>query len=137
MLICFDLAVAKFPGQELTSPLTRFLHPFIASHSECVLFGKLCANIRIELGLLMSVTGTCRDQCCGWEGNTVLRLSVSNEGVRHTVFLLISIKLSEDSVQKKMSSLCMELMKLRTKRDAKEKVSCFVLCSIDLFRDCQ
>lgn len=52
-------------------------------------------------------------------------------------FLLISIKLSEDSVQKKMSSLCMELMKLRTKRDAKEKVSCFVLCSIDLFRDCQ
>ena len=52
MLICFDLAVAEFPGQELTSPLTRFLHPFIASHSECVLFGKLCANIRIELGLL-------------------------------------------------------------------------------------
>uniref|UniRef100_A0A8C9FFC7 Hyaluronan mediated motility receptor n=1 Tax=Pavo cristatus TaxID=9049 RepID=A0A8C9FFC7_PAVCR len=34
---------------------------------------------------------------------------------------LLKSKLSEDSVQKKMSSLCMELMKLRNKRDAKEK----------------
>uniref|UniRef100_A0A8V0Y3C0 Hyaluronan mediated motility receptor n=1 Tax=Gallus gallus TaxID=9031 RepID=A0A8V0Y3C0_CHICK len=36
---------------------------------------------------------------------------------------LLKSKLSEDSVQKKMSSLCMELMKLRTKRDAKEKTA--------------
>ncbi|NXX83256.1 HMMR protein, partial [Urocolius indicus] len=34
---------------------------------------------------------------------------------------LLKSKLSEDGVQKKMSSLCMELMKLRNKRDAKEK----------------
>ncbi|XP_056205052.1 hyaluronan mediated motility receptor isoform X2 [Falco biarmicus] len=32
-------------------------------------------------------------------------------------------KLSEDGMQKKMSSLCMELMKLRNKRDAKEKTA--------------
>ncbi|XP_021265925.1 hyaluronan mediated motility receptor [Numida meleagris] len=36
---------------------------------------------------------------------------------------LLKSKLSEDSVQKKMSSLCMELMKLRNKRDAKEKTA--------------
>ncbi|KFQ67466.1 Hyaluronan mediated motility receptor, partial [Phaethon lepturus] len=36
---------------------------------------------------------------------------------------LLKSKLSEDAVQKKMSSLCMELMKLRNKRDAKEKTT--------------
>ncbi|NXP51366.1 HMMR protein, partial [Heliornis fulica] len=34
---------------------------------------------------------------------------------------LLKSKLSEDGMQKKMSSLCVELMKLRNKRDAKEK----------------
>ncbi|NWH64624.1 HMMR protein, partial [Geococcyx californianus] len=34
---------------------------------------------------------------------------------------VLKSKLSEDSMQKKMSSLCMELMKLRNQRDAKEK----------------
>ncbi|XP_053936030.1 hyaluronan mediated motility receptor isoform X2 [Cuculus canorus] len=34
---------------------------------------------------------------------------------------VLKSKLSEDGVQKKMSSLCMELMKLRNQRDAKEK----------------
>lgn len=37
-------------------------------------------------------------------------------------FIFFSNELSEDGVQKKMSSLCMELMKLRNMRDAKEKV---------------
>ncbi|NXF97288.1 HMMR protein, partial [Eubucco bourcierii] len=36
---------------------------------------------------------------------------------------ILKSKLSEDGVQKKMSSLCMELMKLRNKRDAKEKTA--------------
>ncbi|XP_010019767.1 PREDICTED: hyaluronan mediated motility receptor, partial [Nestor notabilis] len=36
---------------------------------------------------------------------------------------LLKSKLSEDGVQKKMSSLCMELMKLRNQRDAKEKTA--------------
>ncbi|NXY86566.1 HMMR protein, partial [Alcedo cyanopectus] len=36
---------------------------------------------------------------------------------------LLKSKLSEDGVQKKMSSLCMELMKLRNRRDAKEKTA--------------
>ncbi|XP_030359661.1 hyaluronan mediated motility receptor isoform X2 [Strigops habroptila] len=36
---------------------------------------------------------------------------------------LLKSKLSEDGAQKKMSSLCMELMKLRNKRDAKEKTA--------------
>ncbi|XP_032053097.1 hyaluronan mediated motility receptor isoform X1 [Aythya fuligula] len=36
---------------------------------------------------------------------------------------LLKSKLCEDGVQKKMSSLCMELMKLRNKRDAKEKTA--------------
>ncbi|NWS29218.1 HMMR protein, partial [Polioptila caerulea] len=36
---------------------------------------------------------------------------------------LLKSKLSEDGVQKKMSSLCMELMKLRNMRDAKEKTA--------------
>ncbi|XP_068273334.1 hyaluronan mediated motility receptor isoform X2 [Nyctibius grandis] len=36
---------------------------------------------------------------------------------------LLKSKLSEDGVQKKMSSLCMELMKLRNERDAKEKTA--------------
>ncbi|XP_049685070.1 hyaluronan mediated motility receptor isoform X4 [Accipiter gentilis] len=36
---------------------------------------------------------------------------------------LLKSKLSEDGMQKKMSSLCMELMKLRNKRDAKEKIA--------------
>ncbi|NWX08730.1 HMMR protein, partial [Caloenas nicobarica] len=36
---------------------------------------------------------------------------------------LLKSKLSEDDVQKKMSSLCMELMKLRNMRDAKEKTA--------------
>ncbi|NXF16515.1 HMMR protein, partial [Rhodinocichla rosea] len=43
----------------------------------------------------------------------LLELTRSNE--------LLKSKLSEDGVQKKMSSLCMELMKLRNMRDAKEK----------------
>lgn len=66
-----------------------------------------------------------RDQCCGWEGDTFLKDCVrsnSYEGVMLSGFIFISNKLSEDGVQKKMSSLCMELMKLRNKRDAKEKV---------------
>ncbi|XP_010124420.1 PREDICTED: hyaluronan mediated motility receptor, partial [Chlamydotis macqueenii] len=45
----------------------------------------------------------------------LLELTRSNE--------LLKSKLSEDGVQKKMSSLCMELMKLRNKRDAKEKTA--------------
>ncbi|NXC73135.1 HMMR protein, partial [Anhinga anhinga] len=36
---------------------------------------------------------------------------------------LLKSKLSEDGVQKKMSSLCTELMKLRNQRDAKEKTA--------------
>ncbi|XP_009703523.1 PREDICTED: hyaluronan mediated motility receptor, partial [Cariama cristata] len=36
---------------------------------------------------------------------------------------LLKSKLSEDGMQKKMSSLCMELMKLRNKKDAKEKTA--------------
>ncbi|NWV08187.1 HMMR protein, partial [Ptilonorhynchus violaceus] len=36
---------------------------------------------------------------------------------------LLKSKMSEDGVQKKMSSLCMELMKLRNMRDAKEKTA--------------
>ncbi|NWS57461.1 HMMR protein, partial [Chunga burmeisteri] len=36
---------------------------------------------------------------------------------------LLKSKLSEDGMQKKMSSLCMELMKLRNKKDAKEKTT--------------
>ncbi|EOA94736.1 Hyaluronan mediated motility receptor, partial [Anas platyrhynchos] len=36
---------------------------------------------------------------------------------------LLKSKLCEDGVQKKMSSLCMELMKLRNMRDAKEKTA--------------
>ncbi|NXS00144.1 HMMR protein, partial [Oxylabes madagascariensis] len=43
----------------------------------------------------------------------LLELTRSNE--------LLKSKLCEDGVQKKMSSLCMELMKLRNMRDAKEK----------------
>ncbi|NXT97691.1 HMMR protein, partial [Buphagus erythrorhynchus] len=43
----------------------------------------------------------------------LLEITRSNE--------LLKSKLSEDGVQKKMSSLCMELMKLRNMRDAKEK----------------
>ncbi|NWX28665.1 HMMR protein, partial [Notiomystis cincta] len=45
----------------------------------------------------------------------LLELTRSNE--------LLKSKLSEDGVQKKMSSLCMELMKLRNMRDAKEKTA--------------
>ncbi|XP_033923143.1 hyaluronan mediated motility receptor isoform X2 [Melopsittacus undulatus] len=36
---------------------------------------------------------------------------------------LLKSKLSEDGTQKKMSSLCLELMKLRNQRDAKEKTA--------------
>ncbi|KAM8994292.1 hyaluronan mediated motility receptor isoform 1-T1 [Ara ararauna] len=36
---------------------------------------------------------------------------------------LLKSKLSEDGMQKKMSSLCLELMKLRNQRDAKEKTA--------------
>ncbi|NWI18747.1 HMMR protein, partial [Crypturellus soui] len=36
---------------------------------------------------------------------------------------LLKSKLSEDGMQKKMSSLCLELMKLRNKRDVKEKTA--------------
>ncbi|NXC84891.1 HMMR protein, partial [Cercotrichas coryphoeus] len=45
----------------------------------------------------------------------LLEITRSNE--------LLKSKLSEDGVQKKMSSLCMELMKLRNMRDAKEKTA--------------
>ncbi|XP_039237841.1 hyaluronan mediated motility receptor-like [Pipra filicauda] len=45
----------------------------------------------------------------------LLELKRSNE--------LLKSKLSEDGVQKKMSSLCMKLMKLRNVRDAKEKTA--------------
>ncbi|XP_058704329.1 hyaluronan mediated motility receptor isoform X2 [Poecile atricapillus] len=45
----------------------------------------------------------------------LLELTRSNE--------LLKSKLSDDGVQKKMSSLCMELMKLRNMRDAKEKTA--------------
>ncbi|NWI75850.1 HMMR protein, partial [Dryoscopus gambensis] len=45
----------------------------------------------------------------------LLELTRSNE--------LLKSKLSEDGAQKKMSSLCMELMKLRNMRDAKEKTA--------------
>lgn len=48
--------------------------------------------------------------------------SNSEKGITPGGFILFSNKLSEDGVQKKMSSLCMELMKLRNMRDAKEKV---------------
>lgn len=61
------------------------------------------------------------------------------EAVMLIDLLFISNKLCEDGVQKKMSSLCMELMKLRNKRDAKEKVSCLALHGIitELFRNFQ
>ncbi|TRZ22150.1 hypothetical protein HGM15179_005054 [Zosterops borbonicus] len=45
----------------------------------------------------------------------LLELTRSNE--------LLKSKLSEDGVQKKMSSLCMELLKLRNMRDTKEKTA--------------
>ncbi|NXQ59919.1 HMMR protein, partial [Anthoscopus minutus] len=45
----------------------------------------------------------------------LLELKRSNE--------LLKSKLSDDGVQKKMSSLCMELMKLRNMRDTKEKTA--------------
>uniref|UniRef100_A0A8C3V204 Hyaluronan-mediated motility receptor C-terminal domain-containing protein n=1 Tax=Catharus ustulatus TaxID=91951 RepID=A0A8C3V204_CATUS len=45
----------------------------------------------------------------------LLEITRSNE--------LLKSKLSEDGLQKKMSSLCMELMKLRNMRDAKEKTA--------------
>ncbi|NXD27687.1 HMMR protein, partial [Spelaeornis formosus] len=45
----------------------------------------------------------------------LLELTRSNE--------LLKSKLSDDGVQKKMSSMCMELMKLRNMRDAKEKTA--------------
>ncbi|NWR42685.1 HMMR protein, partial [Regulus satrapa] len=45
----------------------------------------------------------------------LLEITRSNE--------LLKSKLSEDGVQKKMSSLCMELMKLRNMRDTKEKTA--------------
>ncbi|NXN99557.1 HMMR protein, partial [Rhinopomastus cyanomelas] len=45
----------------------------------------------------------------------LLELTRSNE--------LLKSKLSEDVVQKKMSSLCVELMKLRNQRDTKEKTA--------------
>ncbi|NXR25111.1 HMMR protein, partial [Cinclus mexicanus] len=45
----------------------------------------------------------------------LLEITRSNE--------LLKSKLSEDGAQKKMSSLCMELMKLRNMRDAKEKTA--------------
>lgn len=48
--------------------------------------------------------------------------SNSYKGIMLSGFIFFSNKLSEDGVQKKMSSLCMELMKLRNMRDAKEKV---------------
>lgn len=48
--------------------------------------------------------------------------SKSYKGVTLSGFFFFSNELSEDGVQKKMSSLCMELMKLRNMRDAKEKV---------------
>lgn len=51
----------------------------------------------------------------------------SDERIMLIGFIFLSNKLSEDGMQKKMSSLCLELMKLRNQRDAKEKVWPFVL----------
>jgi len=63
-------------------------------------------------------------------GETLLEGRVKSnacEGVTLSDFLFISDQLSADGTQKKMSSLCMELMKLRNKRCAKEKVGAFAL----------
>lgn len=51
--------------------------------------------------------------------------SNSYKGITLSGFIFFSNKLSEDGVQKKMSSLCMELLKLRNMRDTKEKVRPF------------
>ncbi|NXI39513.1 HMMR protein, partial [Galbula dea] len=67
---------------------------------------KLSATVQEKTSLLANVA-CLRKQ--------LLELTRTNE--------LLKSKLSEDGMQKKMSSLCMELMKLRNKRDAKEKTA--------------
>ncbi|NXL66584.1 HMMR protein, partial [Chordeiles acutipennis] len=67
---------------------------------------KLSAAVQEKTSLLANVA-CLRKQ--------LLELTRTNE--------LLKSKLSEDGVQKKMSSLCVELMKLRNKRDAKEKTA--------------
>ncbi|XP_010189682.1 PREDICTED: hyaluronan mediated motility receptor, partial [Mesitornis unicolor] len=67
---------------------------------------KLSAAVQEKTSLLASVA------CLKKQ---LLELTRTNE--------LLKSKLCEDGVQKKMSSLCMELMKLRSKRDAKEKTA--------------
>uniref|UniRef100_A0A8C8BGT6 Hyaluronan mediated motility receptor n=1 Tax=Otus sunia TaxID=257818 RepID=A0A8C8BGT6_9STRI len=67
---------------------------------------KLSATVQEKTSLLANVA------CLKKQ---LLELTRTNE--------LLKSKLSEDGVQKKMSSLCMELMKLRNKRDAKEKTA--------------
>ncbi|NWS65506.1 HMMR protein, partial [Crotophaga sulcirostris] len=65
---------------------------------------KLSAAVQEKTSLLANVASLKKQ---------LLELSRTNE--------VLKSKLSEDGVQKKMSSLCMELMKLRNQRDAKEK----------------
>ncbi|XP_021144815.2 hyaluronan mediated motility receptor isoform X2 [Columba livia] len=65
---------------------------------------KLSATVQEKTSLLANVA------CLKKQ---LLELTRANE--------LLKSKVSEDDVQKKMSSLCMELMKLRNMRDAKEK----------------
>ncbi|XP_074958210.1 hyaluronan mediated motility receptor isoform X2 [Phalacrocorax aristotelis] len=65
---------------------------------------KLSAAVQEKTSLLANVASLKKQ---------LLELTRTNE--------LLKSKLSEDGVQKKMSSLCMELMKLRNQRDAKEK----------------
>ncbi|KGL72637.1 Hyaluronan mediated motility receptor, partial [Tinamus guttatus] len=67
---------------------------------------KLTAAVQEKTSLLANVA-CLRKQ--------LLELTRTNE--------LLKSKLSEDGMQKKMSSLCLELMKLRNKRDAKEKTA--------------
>ncbi|NXD08091.1 HMMR protein, partial [Nothocercus nigrocapillus] len=67
---------------------------------------KLAAAVQEKTSLLANVA------CLKKQ---LLELTRTNE--------LLKSKLSEDGMQKKMSSLCFELMKLRNKRDAKEKTA--------------
>lgn len=90
----------------------------------CLGWDLVCICLKTEWGLLRSISRVGRDQGRdrGQEDLKDCMRSNSYTGVMLSNFTFLSTKLSEDGVQKKMSSLCMELMKLRNKRDAKEKV---------------
>lgn len=127
--ICFDFDVTEFPGEEGTCLLRYRTHLEILRVYLKTRAGL--ANIAVQDRQRSSevwVVGGCSfDSLKNDRYETVMLIDL----------LFISNKLCEDGVQKKMSSLCMELMKLRNKRDAKEKVSCLALHGMitELFRN--